>query len=77
MLFISKTIANASIFIPAAGDYTNSDLYRTGISGKIWSSTLYSDMPGNAYNCYFNSAGSWTDSTYRYYGFSIRGVQSK
>ena len=70
----SKTNGN-SIFLPAAGDRDDSDLYNAGSYGYYWSSSLYSG--GSNYACYlsFNSDGvDWNYFRSRYYGRSVRPV---
>jgi hypothetical protein len=63
-----------SIFLPAAGYRRNSDLYGAGGFGHYWSSSLYTDDPGNAYVLYFYSDYVYWSLNGRYYGHSVRPV---
>ncbi len=69
----SKTNDN-SIFLPAAGYRSNSDLNYAGVYGRYWSSSLDKYYVDFAYSCYFSSG--WVDwsEDYRYCGLSVRGV---
>ena len=67
--------ADKSIFLPAAGFGSDSDLSSSGTKGHYWSSTPYSENSNNA--CYLNfQSGSlyWSDHN-RYYGQSVRPVR--
>ena len=69
----SKSNGN-SIFLPAAGDRSNSDLDYAGSYGYYWSSSLYTGHPDYAYDLRFYSDNvDWSDSS-RYYGQSVRPV---
>ena len=63
-----------SIFLPAAGYRSSSDLSRAGSSGYYWSSSLTTDNSYNAFDLYFNSGDVYWNYDYRYYGQSVRGV---
>ncbi|MBO7316887.1 MAG: DUF1566 domain-containing protein [Paludibacteraceae bacterium] len=66
-----------SIFLPAAGYRSYSDLYGAGSYGNYWSGSLYTNNSGYAYNLYFYSDGAyWDDGSDRYFGRSVRGVFS-
>lgn len=69
----SKTNGN-SIFLPAAGHRSNTDLDRAGTFGYYWSSSLSTYYSYSAYSVYFFS--SYVDRSYksRYYGQSVRPV---
>jgi uncharacterized protein (TIGR02145 family) len=71
------TAANGnSLFLPAAGYRSGSNLYDAGSLGDYWSSSLYTDNPIYAWNFYFNS-GSYNMNGYlRLYGFTVRPVCS-
>ena len=72
--FTSKTNGN-SIFIPAAGNRSNSWLINQGHYGYVWSSSLYASNPDNAWHLFFNS-NSCNMSNYSHcYGRSVRGVR--
>ncbi len=63
-----------SIFLPAAGYRSNSDLNIAGSDGFYWSSSLNTDNPYYAYNLNFNSSNvDWYNNS-RYYGQSVRPV---
>ena len=63
-----------SIFLPAAGDMSDSDLDNAGLNGYYWSSLLSTDYPRYAYSVYFNSVGVRWDDGYRSLGRSVRPV---
>ena len=71
--FTSK-VNSASIFLPAAGYRSNSDLYDAGSRGNFWSSTRYPSYTYYAYNLYFNSGGARESYYYRLRGRSVRPV---
>jgi hypothetical protein len=64
-----------SIFLPAAGVRGGSSLSYAGSRGDYWSSSLYTDHPGYAYELNFSSGyvGGYS-SSYRGYGLSVRPV---
>ncbi len=65
------------IFLPAAGYRFDAYLYYTGPNGYYWSSSLLdTDYPGNAYGLIFNSVIADWDNDIRYYGQSVRPVQT-
>lgn len=74
-LFTSKTNGN-KIFIPAAGYFLGSDdsFYDAGSYGYVWSSSVYSYGPDDAYGLNFGSGYCSRGSNSRYSGFSVRGV---
>lgn len=76
ILLTSKTDNTKSIFLPAAGIRNGSSLGADGSNGYYWSSTLYSDFVRNGRNLFFYS--DYADMYFgnRYYGFSVRPVQS-
>ena len=64
------------LFIPAAGSFNGSTHYDVGSNCYLWSSSLNSDSPGNAWGLYFNSGGIGLSSDNRCYGFSVRCVST-
>ena len=73
------TAANGnSIFLPAAGLWTDSELGTAGMGGIFWSSSLFTDYPGEAWYCDF---GSDHQDMYfasgRYRGRSVRAVRAR
>ena len=63
-----------SIFLPAAGERDGTNLSYAGSHGYYWSSSLYTDPPGNAWYINFNSDNVIRYSSSRYNGFSVRPV---
>ena len=63
-----------SIFLPAAGIRFDTDLYNAGSQGYYWSSSLYTDAPGNAWDVGFNSDYVFRDYSDRFDGRSVRPV---
>ena len=65
-----------SIFIPASGYCNDGSVYNVGGSGLVWSSSLYTSRPYNAWGLVFYSGYCYVDyGGYRYYGRSVRGVR--
>ena len=69
----SKTNGN-SIFLPAAGYRSNSDLYYAGYSGGYWSSSLSTYNSEYARLLYFRSDPVDSSSDLRLFGRSVRPV---
>ncbi len=63
-----------SIFLPAAGYYSNGSLNYAGSDGDYWSSSLDTDDPDFAYYLDFDSGDVDVDSYYRNCGRSVRPV---
>ena len=63
-----------SIFIPASGYRNGSSFYYQGSFGLVWSSSLYSDYPDNAWNLRFYSGNFLMNYNFRDYGFTVRPV---
>ena len=72
--FTSKINGN-SIFLPAAGDRWDGELYGAGDWGYSWSSTLLESDPYGAYGLSFGSGGAGWGSCYRGDGRSVRPVR--
>ena len=71
---IKEGYQNNSIFIPAAGNCSDGSVNYVGGIGYIWSSSLSTSYPDNAWYLYFLSDGCRMYNYYRYYGKSVRGV---
>ena len=69
----SKSNGN-SIFLPAAGCRYDASLYREGVSGYYWSSSLGTDYSNRACILYFGSGDIDWDYR-RFYGHSVRAVR--
>ena len=72
----SKTNSN-SIFLPAAGLRSRTDLYSADSYGYYWYSSLYDSRPGLAWSRVLSSDYVGRNDSYRYFGFSVRPVQDK
>ena len=64
----------ATIFLPAAGDRNDTDLYDAGDNGYYWSSSLSSDYSSNSYYLSFYDDYINRYSDYCYGGHSVRAV---
>jgi uncharacterized repeat protein (TIGR02543 family) len=72
---VTSKINGNSIFLPAAGYRSGSDLCSTGSSGDYWSSSLNTNSSYyHAYSLFFNSSNVSISSGSRYYGQSVRPV---
>jgi uncharacterized protein YjdB len=65
---------NKSIFLPAAGQWYESNLSSAGSSGYYWSSSLNTDYPVDAWLVLFGSGFVRRDYFIRRYGYSVRPV---
>ena len=74
--FISKK-NGASIFLPAVGYRTETDLCYAGTLGNYWSSTQDPSDSNSAYGLDFFSERTYTYYDYRCYGRSVRPVFRK
>ena len=64
-----------SIFIPAADFRSGSSFYgREDYNGDIWSSSLFTSRPKNAWYLNFFSDDVYVDYSDRNYGITVRGV---
>ena len=63
-----------SIFIPAAGNRYNGLVGGVGGDGAVWSSSLNTSTPRNAWFLYFDLDNCNMDDYERYSGQSVRGV---
>lgn len=63
-----------SIFLPAAGYGSGTNLLNAGACSYYWSLSLDSGQPNFGRFLFFHSGTVYQDSSYRYYGFSIRPV---
>lgn len=59
-----------SIFIPAAGAYLNGSMYGVGEYGDVWSSSLNTSYPYNAWGLHKYDIDYYS----RYYSLPVRGV---
>ena len=66
-----------SLFLPAAGNCWDDELYLVGSGGDYWSSSLNTSSPSYcAWYLYLNSDyAGWGDGCDRSYGFSVRPVR--
>ena len=71
----SKTNGN-SIFLPAAGDRSNTSVSFVGSSGYYWPSSLYEGGPNGACYLYFSSGMVAWSANERYRGLTVRAVFS-
>ena len=72
--FINKADASKYIFLPFAGGAAEGSFEDQGIGGNIWSSSVYSDSPVNAYGVGTVESGYGGIVGIRYYALSVRGV---
>lgn len=77
--FTSKKNTNNYIFIPASQWYEDFSTYMQDISYGVWSSSLYTSRPREAWGLSFNSRYIKAEEEYtctydRYYGMVVRGV---
>ena len=63
-----------SIFLPAAGSRSDSNLPGVGSYGGYWSSSLGGGDPWNAWDLYFYSGTHLTNYSAREYGCTVRAV---
>ena len=74
--FTSKTDTSKYIFIPAAGGCYNGLVNDVGYAGNVWSSSLYTSIPDNAWYLAFNSGDCNMLNHGRYDGWSVRPVRN-
>ena len=72
--FTSKADTSKYIFIPAAGCRSGSSFYGQDYKGDIWSSSLFTSRPKNAWYLNFFSDDFYVDYADRNYGLMVRGV---
>ena len=72
--FINKNDSSKYIFLPFAGLAAEGSFEDQGIGGNIWSSSVYSDSPVNAYGVGTVESGYGGIVGIRYYALSVRGV---
>ena len=63
-----------SIFLPAAGRRTGTELYARGTGGGYWSGSLNENGQSYAYFLIFGSGVSYVGYRYREYGQTVRPV---
>lgn len=74
--FTSKTDTSKYIFIPAAGYYSGGSFDGVSNSGDVWSSSLDTSNPFNAWYLSFYSDNCHMSNDNRYYGRSVRAVRN-
>lgn len=72
--FTSKTDTSKYIFIPAAGFRTNGSVNYVDIYGDVWASSLDISHTDHAWCLNLNSDVCCMGYSYRYGGWSVRGV---
>ena len=65
------------IFIPAAGAYLNGSVDNVGNYGDVWSSSLNTSHPCNAWGLHFSADKCNIDYNARNYSLPVRGVMEK
>lgn len=65
---------DCSIFLPAAGYSTNTDIVKAGSNGSYWSASLNPSDSRSAFSLNFSSSNPKMNSSNRYVGQSIRPV---
>ena len=73
--FTSKINGN-SIFIPASGYCNDGSVYNVGYGGYVWSSSLRTSNPYDAWYLYFYSSNCSMSNSNRCNGRSVRGVRN-
>ena len=63
-----------SVFLPAAGDYTDTNLLDAGSVGRYFSSQISPTLPNNVRHLHFSKSGYSMDNYGRYHGLSVRPV---
>ena len=64
-----------SIFIPTAGYCSAGSVGNVGSSGRVWSSSLNTSNPSNAWYLNFHQGNYGMSNSPRYLGMSVRGVR--
>ena len=72
---IKEGYQNNSIFIPAAGSCGGGSVSGVGDGGNVWSSSLYTSSPYDAWYLSFSSGGCNMNRSSRCNGQSVRGVR--
>ena len=72
---IKEGYQNNSIFIPAAGCCHDGSVNSVGRYGHVWSSSLRTSYPYDAWYLYFSSSDCYMSIGSRYYGRCVRGVR--
>ena len=71
---VQSKIKESSIFLPMAGAKSGTTLYNADYIGYYWSSSLDTDVPGNAWYIYIDSTDVSVRKTSRCSGNTIRPV---
>ena len=74
--FTSKTDTSKYIFIPAAGYCNDGSFSSVGDTGYVWSSSLYTSNPDNAWSLGISSGSCDMNIYGRYRGRSVRPVRN-
>ena len=74
--FTSKTDTSKYIFIPATGYCDSVSVYYVGNYGNVWSSSLNTSYPGDAWYLGLGSGSCGMSNYLRCYGRSVRGVMN-
>ena len=75
----ANTTVTSTLFLPAAGRRYNASVNYQGSAGYYWLSVPTSDSPGypsNAWYLYFGSGYAFMDIYFRFFGYTVRAVQS-
>ena len=75
--FTSRTDTSKYIFIPAAGYCLDGSMYGVGTYGDVWSSSLNTSYPYNAWGLHFSAGKYNIDYNSRYYSLPVRAVKEK
>lgn len=71
----SNTTVTSTLFLPAAGYRSTTSVGNQGEYLRFWSSSLYADLPSNAWYLRFGSGYADILVNNRIYGYSVRAVQ--
>lgn len=72
---VRSKVNGASIFLPAAGDYSGDSFKLVGSNGFYWSRSLNTSKPSSAWDLIFYSGFVGSSYNNRYVGFPVRPVR--